>query len=288
MRRRAVQGAASRRRCGVPTAQATNTRAPGESESAKAGLVETDSENSAKLERLAHELGEVVESVHAQERVAAEVLWAQVFASTIASSGWLHDRSFAVGRWAVGFPFLYVLYRVLDEIRPSRILELGLGQSTRMVAQYAEAHPGTTHVVVENDAEWRDFFLRSFRMGDATRLVMLDCEIVAYRGSEVRVYAEFASAVAGERFDLLCIDGPLGGDMREYARVDILDIVSESLAPAFVIMFDDVERAPESRTMAETLKLLREAGIEHRSCRYSGIKDVGLICSADLRFLCSM
>ena len=41
------------------------------------------------------------------------------------------------GRWAaVGFPYLYVMYRVLNEVRPEMLLEIGTGQTTKMIWIY--------------------------------------------------------------------------------------------------------------------------------------------------------
>ena len=45
---------------------------------------------------------------------AREILWAQIFNNTISSSAWLKDASFSPGRAAVGYPFLYACYRILD------------------------------------------------------------------------------------------------------------------------------------------------------------------------------
>ena len=50
------------------------------------------------------------------------------------------DKSFSPGRWAVGYPYLYVLYRALDEVQTAADPRTGPGQSTRMIAQYAAAH----------------------------------------------------------------------------------------------------------------------------------------------------
>ena len=92
-----------------------------------------------------------------------ELYWAQIYNSTIQNSNWLEDKSVSPGRWAVGYNYLYVLYRILDDIRPSHILELGLGQSTKIIGQYA-AFCGLPeqieHVVVEHDDEWKQFFFR--------------------------------------------------------------------------------------------------------------------------------
>jgi hypothetical protein len=223
------------------------------------------------------------------DRTLNEVLWAETFRSTIESSAWLTDRAFSPGRWAVGYPYLYVLYRVLNEIQPKRILELGLGQSTRMIAQYAGSHDGVQHIVVEHDQEWIDFFGRNFTLPDATDLLRLDWAFVSHDGVEgVRVYDGLADAVEGLTFDLLSIDGPLGGDMESFARIDVLRMLPQCLAPSFVMMVDDYERDAESCTVRAMERALEQAGVDFRACRYTGSKDLALLCSVDLAFLCSM
>lgn len=66
-----------------------------------------------------------------------EIRWGQIYNSTIAGSEWLKDQSVSPGRWAVGYNYLYILYRILNDVKPTNILELGLGQSTKLMAQYA-------------------------------------------------------------------------------------------------------------------------------------------------------
>ncbi len=97
-------------------------------------------------------------------RTASETVWAEIFNNVISDSRWLNNKAFSAGRWAVGYQYLYVMYRVLNEIRPKNILELGLGQSTRMIGQYAMAHEDVMHFVVEHDPEWIDFFTRDFAL----------------------------------------------------------------------------------------------------------------------------
>lgn len=71
-----------------------------------------------------------------------EILWANAFHDTIIDSEWLKSKTFSPGRWGVGYQYLYVLYRVLNEIKPRNILELGMGQTTRMIGQYAAYYGG--------------------------------------------------------------------------------------------------------------------------------------------------
>lgn len=238
----------------------------------------------------------VLAAVETQARTTAEIrkfaedsAWASVFNSTIAGSAWLRDAAFSPGRWAVGYPFLYVLYRVLNDGKPRSILETGLGQSTRMIAQYA-AHAGTEHTVVEHDATWIRFFGESFALPPSTQVAHLpltktwrygeDAEIVAYEG--------FGERFRGRKFDLISLDGPFGFMAKTYARADILPLIPECLAESFVILIDDFEREGERATVAELTRILRERGVAFREATYSGIKQMRIIVSPDKKFLCSL
>ena len=44
-----------------------------------------------------------------------ELYWAQIYNSTTQNSAWLTENNFSPGRWAVGYNFLYVMYRILSE-----------------------------------------------------------------------------------------------------------------------------------------------------------------------------
>ena len=76
-----------------------------------------------------------------------EILWAEIFHDASSNSTWLHDKAFSAGRWAVGYQYLYSVYRILDEVKPKNILELGLGQSTRLLGQYASENVDVSHTV---------------------------------------------------------------------------------------------------------------------------------------------
>lgn len=222
-------------------------------------------------------------------RYASEAVWAEIFNNTIYDSPWLKDQTFSPGRWAVGYQYLYVMYRVLNEQRPKKILELGLGQSTRMIAQYAKWETGVEHDVVEHDSEWMTFFEKNFDLPESTRMVQLDREMVPYKEAEaVRVFKGFSDAFEGRRFDFISIDAPLGGDMKQYSRIDVLQMLPQCISENFVIMIDDAERSGEMRTAAAMEARLTECGVAFRSGRYSGKKDCVLICAEHLGFLTTM
>lgn len=214
---------------------------------------------------------------------------AAIFNNTITDSKWLNNRSFSPGRWAVGYAFLYVMYRVLNETHPKCILELGLGQSTRMIAQYTAANDGVRHYVVERDTEWTSFFCNDFKLPERTELACLDYEIVPYKEAEkVRVFRGFKERFDGKKFDFISIDAPYSGDMKQYARIDVLDCLPSCITENFVIMIDDCERIGETNTVAEIEKRLKEIGVSYKTGRYRGKKEFVLITTEHLGFLTSM
>ena len=222
-------------------------------------------------------------------RHASEAVWAQIFNNTISESLWLKDKTFSPGRWAVGYPYLYVMYRVLNETRPKRILELGLGQSTRMIAQYAAAFQDVEHIVVEHDPEWVEFFCNDFPLPKNTKVVMLEREMVPYKDADaVRVFKGFKETFQGQKFDFISVDAPLGSDMPQYSRIDVLNLVPDGLTPNFVIMVDDCDRSGEINTVQEIRKKLSNSGIAQRMGRYSGAKTCSLVCPDHFGFLCSL
>jgi len=222
-------------------------------------------------------------------RNASEAVWAETFNNAISGSRWLKDTAFSPGRWAVGYPYLYVMYRVLNEARPKRVLELGLGQSTRMIAQYAAAHEDVEHIVVEHDPEWISFFENDFCLSPRSRIVQLEREMTPYKEAEaVRVFKGFSDAFIGEKFDFISIDAPLGGDMKQYARIDVLQLMPECLSENFVVMIDDCERSGEVHTVQEMENKLRSYGIPYKRGRYAGKKDCVLLSAEHMGFLTSM
>ncbi len=64
-------------------------------------------------------------------------------------------------------------------------------------------------------------------------VLRLDWDYVQFDEAErVRVYGGFADALAGKgQFDFISIDGPLGGDMEEYARIDVLRAFCRKVSP---------------------------------------------------------
>lgn len=222
-------------------------------------------------------------------KVAKEVLWAEIFKSTITESPWLKDRSFSPGRWAVGYQYLYAVYRILSQARPMHILELGLGQSTRLIAQYAASAPECKHTIVEHDPAWIRFFTEEFSLPGNSHILQLELDRRQWgTDDQVRCYRDFASHLAGQTFDFISIDAPFGYDAKVYARVDVLDLLPQCLADQFVIVVDDYNRPGEQHMVADLERILTENGIPYARGRYEGEKTCLVIASEKYRFLTSL
>jgi len=256
-------------------------------------LEKSNVENIKHLDELSRwhndKLNSITDKSNACMRAAKESVWAEVFNNTITGSVWLKNQTFSPGRWALGYQALYVLYRVLNGARPKHILELGLGQSTNMITQYVATENEVEHFVVEHDSKWIKFYKREYPLAKQTEIVQLDRTFEPYKDAEkVRVYSNFKERFSGKVFDFVVIDAPLGGDMKQYARIDILKLLPECLSESFTILFDDTQRSGEANTVKEICSALEEAGIEYEKGNYIGDKTCTVICSKGNAFLTTL
>ncbi|MCR5701963.1 MAG: hypothetical protein K6G76_07460 [Lachnospiraceae bacterium] len=222
-----------------------------------------------------------------------ELIFSQVFHDTIKGSSWLPKNfPFSPGRGALGYPALYVLYRILDELKPNNILEMGMGQSTKMIGLYNHKHSSCIHEVVEHDPEWISFFCNHFELPKTTHVVQLPIVEASINLGEaptdVIIYNGFYEKFKDKKYDFICIDGPYGFNDPEYSRIDIFNILPECLNERFVILLDDCDRLGEENTFNLIKSTLSESNIPHSSTIYQGEKGTGLIVSKDLAFMCSM
>ena len=222
-------------------------------------------------------------------RYSMENVWANVYHDTIRHSSWLKDCTFSPGRWAIGYPAMYAIYRVLDEFKPQSILELGLGQSTKMIAQYVDANKEVRHKVVEHDKEWIKFFENGNKISAKTEIIQKELSEATLNGKEhIRCYKDFKDQIYPEKYDFIFVDAPIGWDMKEYSRIDVLSILPECLSESFVILIDDSQRQGERNTIAEIEKKLNENNILFSEGKYAGEKETSLITSKDWSFLSSL
>lgn len=227
--------------------------------------------------------------------ISREILWSNIFHDTIKGSNWLQNQAFSPGRAAIGYPTLYALYRILDEFQPRSILELGLGQSTKMIGSYVkwkeQKGDECKHIVVEHDKNWIEFFKNSFALSKSTEIIQMDLikPILDWENGTqilVNMYKDFGATLTDKVFDLIFIDGPFGSD--GVSRIDIIDLLPECLSDSFILMLDDAERNGEQNTLKMITNVLNENNIQYARNYYSGEKATAIITSENLHFYCTM
>jgi hypothetical protein len=213
------------------------------------------------------------------------ILNAQLFRGAIENSEWLKYKSFAPGGWAMDNAALYSLFCILNNVRPKKILEFGLGQSSTMIHQYVAFSENSTALTIEHDKDWIAFFCSGIPNNVNVTVKHIDIETIKVNGHMTVCYKTMNYGGGGH--DLIIVDGPFGSE--HYSRPQIIDIVKKGLPKQFCIFMDDTERSGEKETMEALCGLLQTANIKFLMKNYIGEKNQHtIICSEDLKFLTTL
>ena len=227
----------------------------------------------------------ILESQNLQNRMAQESLAAITFSNAIQNSEWLKYKSFYPGRWAVEYTFLLTLFRIFEHHRFTNLLEFGLGQTSRMVHQYAAFHDAPA-ITVEHDTEWIEFTRKDTHNAYPINVKILPLEMVDYNGYKTRTYQGVKTAFENQKFDFILVDGPFGSE--HYSRSQIIQLAENNLAETFCIIIDDCNRIGEQETVAEVESVLKKINVKYAINKYQGLSDYVVFCSDNLKFLTSM
>ena len=237
-------------------------------------------------------------SINNLNRNVNELIWANIFHDAVKGCYWFPSENFSMnlGRWAVGYNYYYVVFRILNEIKPKNILETGLGQSTRLIGQYIKTHENCRHNIVEHDANFARVSQENFNFSPASKFNVVPIKRTTFdldgggQKGIVTHYDEkgFKNIVEGQQYDFISIDGPYGFDSYPFARIDIVNYFPQCLSKSFCIVMDDYNRIGEQNTAAIMRNILTENKIAFRDGVYSGSKDLYLLASADLSWLTTM
>jgi hypothetical protein len=216
-----------------------------------------------------------------------ELMNAQLFRGIIEDCEWLKYKSFAPGSWAMDNAALYTMFRILNDVKPNNILEFGLGQSSKMVHQYATFSKDATALTIEHDHDWIKFFRNGIPKYINFNIKQFDEQIVNYNGFETLSYKNMEEIFTEKEYDFIIVDGPFGSE--HFSRSQIIDIVKNGLPKRFCIFLDDSERNGESETIEMICKILNDSGITFLKTDYLGEKNQHtIIYSEDLKFLTSL
>lgn len=227
-------------------------------------------------------LSEKADTIICQQQ---ELIMAHKYHDTVADYEWLRYKGISPGGWAVDYAFCYTLARTLNAMRPKNILECGLGQSSRLVHQYATFY-GVQAVTCEHDEEWKSFFMKEIGDNYSINIQILDLEEQNYKGEKTLTYKGITDTFHDIAFDLIIIDGPFG--FPHYSRSQAVELCKNHLKERFCIIIDDTERTGEQETVEEIKESLKKNRVEFAIGVYFSIKSHTLICSKDLAFLTSL
>lgn len=229
---------------------------------------------------------------HYETIINNELKYAFIFNDTIKNSSWLDKTDFSLVNSAANYSFMYSLYRILNEARPKNILELGLGQTTKLTSQYANHFDDVKLTVFETDEDWIEVFSENLIISDCMSIIQLDEEPFEYNNTSNIRFKDFEKAVNGEKYDLVIIDGPRGfkrglnGDqLLDYSRTNIWQMIPSNLEDDFIIIIDDYERAGEKNTMDHAKEMLEENNIKLFTYTSKGLKTQHAIFTEKYKFI---
>jgi hypothetical protein len=195
---------------------------------------------------------------------------------------------------AANASLMLFLNKCLTICRPKRVLELGSGQTTKLLAHYYHENPGVEVCTLEHNASWvkslRPLLTKEGRCLDYRHAPLTDREFVC-RGTGERIHTPWYTVppeFKRQQFDLILVDGPDTGHGAPYTREGVLEYLPDILGSSFVVIFDDAERAEEMRLASAFERILRALNIGFVHFQIEAIKTQAVFCSSDLAYLRSV
>ncbi|WP_380743780.1 hypothetical protein [Salegentibacter chungangensis] len=207
-----------------------------------------------------------------------EIIWANIFHDSIKGKVALEELPLNIGRWAGNYTLFYILFRILNDLKPKRILELGLGESSKFISVFIENYlKNSTHLIIEQDEDWKINFLENFKLSDNSKVLLSPIGVEEVKGKKVNVYTSL-SKIIEQKFDFYLIDGPHGS--KNFSRFDAYKL-AEDFRPEddFILLIDDYDRQGEKETADLIMLELRKKDIEYYTAEYIGLKSILVISS---------
>jgi hypothetical protein len=198
----------------------------------------------------------------------AELLYERLFANKLNSLG-LENEYFGIGS-AANYSYLYLISRIVGELNVKNILELGAGESTRLLNSMSTVRD-INITTLEEDKVWAERIASK-----------VSHQIVHAPLSNYSVFGKltkgYGNVLHGEKFDMMLIDGPIG--TRRNSRFCSIEYVFKNLSiNNFVIVLDDVNRKGEQDTLKAILEELDSRSIQYQYKVKKSVKFQAVIAS---------
>lgn len=230
-----------------------------------------------------------------------ETIFSDVWHDTVKGIEWLRDDmpSLSPGRTAVGYNYLYVMTRILEELKPKKVLDIGLGISSTLISRYFKWNYETSdedtaiHMIIEHDSSWVDFYTRNHILSNKSQIKKQKLVKKTIEKEKYYAYENLGDDIKEMKFDVISVDAPFGfgcenGKVQSYSRRDIIEYLPSILSDNFVIVVDDCQRLGEKKTVQDILKILDSRGINVSTGIYRGQAHVCVIAPEKNKFLCSL
>lgn len=217
---------------------------------------------------------------------------AHVFEDSINDVAWIRSKNFSPHGNAAKYSFLYILFRILNDVNPRSIIEFGIGQSSKLTSQYVAygENKNSYLTLVENDSMWVDIFKKQLVDCDRIKILRLDLEDIEIpRGTQIfqtTIYKDLNKNIGDQKFDCIIVDGPHGTP--HFSRVELFDLIEKNLADKFIIVMDDYNRLGEQETIQKVLEKLDNLSIPYDTTTYRGVSTQLIIYSPCYSFLKSL
>ena len=198
-----------------------------------------------------------------------------------------------------GSPSLQLtLVKVLSLCKPGSILELGSGQTTKILAHYGRSNPSARILTIEESPDWHGRL--SLAIAPPTNhqyccSPLHASEVVLPNNAGVAStnwYRDGEALLSNRRFQLILVDGPTnycrGDQFVPYSRSGLLPYLPSILADSFVVLIDDTENYGYLQTARALRQSIVESGRSVRAFEVHGVKSQSVLCSPDLQFLQSV
>jgi hypothetical protein len=189
---------------------------------------------------------------------------------------------------AAGNPSLQLfILKVLEFVKPASILELGSGQTTKILSCYYKQNKNIRITTLEQNSDWQ------------RRLSQLTCHKYIYSplverkflcaNGKYNISTKWFDYKPNEKFDFIIVDGPDNhgscNTTSDFSRSGILEYIPSILDSNFVVVFDDAERYGEIQTIKVFKEILLLNKIPNIYFQIHGVKSQVVLCSPTFGFL---
>jgi hypothetical protein len=225
------------------------------------------------------------EGLDENKKAIKEVEWANIYHDSIRDNDDLQKLSLKIGRWAGNYSFFFLLHRILKDFQPPKIVEFGLGESSKFISTYNRSIGNKhEHTVIEQDNNWTNIFNDSFPNDNVT-IQHHPLQKKTVKGHEYNGYKNIEEIPNDADFYL--IDGPFGSP--HFSRYDILYVLEKiSLEKEFILILDDYCREGEQETAAEILLMFKEKGKKIYSTKIEGSKSQFILVTEKYKYALSV